>query len=103
MGYKIYWSKLAIGDLSDIGDHIAKDNPRAAVKVGQALIDHTQMLTGFPYIGTPFPRYGQGRAREILCLKYRIFYRIRAKEQTVEILRIWHGARDEPKAKDLRI
>ncbi|NDV63376.1 type II toxin-antitoxin system RelE/ParE family toxin [Puniceicoccales bacterium CK1056] len=103
MVYKIRWTRPAIADLGSIGDYIAKEDPQAAIKVGQALIDHVQILAGFPHIGTPFPRHGHGRAREILCLNYRIFYRIQAKQQEVEILRIWHGARDEPKGKDLHI
>lgn len=96
MAYKIYWSKPAINDLTEIGEFIAKDDPQAAFNVGQSLIDHVNVLENFPLIGTPFPRHGQDRIREILCLKYRIFYRVQTRTLSVEILRIWHGARDEP-------
>ena len=102
MGYKILWSKPAIDDLGEIGDYIAKNDPQAAMKVGRALLDHVMILETFPHVGTPFPRHGHGPIREILCLNYRIFYRIQTKGQVVEIVRIWHGCRDEPKGKDLQ-
>ena len=36
-------------------------------------------------------------AREILCHRYRIFYRVQEANRRVEILTVWHGSRKEPK------
>jgi plasmid stabilization system protein ParE len=34
--------------------------------------------------------------REIVFRSYRIFYDLDEKSLSVEILHVWHGARDEP-------
>ncbi|MBT5926737.1 MAG: type II toxin-antitoxin system RelE/ParE family toxin [Verrucomicrobia bacterium] len=34
--------------------------------------------------------------RQITCRPFRIFYRIQKEKETVEILHVWHGARQDP-------
>ncbi|HXJ92674.1 MAG TPA: type II toxin-antitoxin system RelE/ParE family toxin [Terriglobia bacterium] len=34
--------------------------------------------------------------REIVVRPYRIFYDVSEESKSVEILHVWHGARDEP-------
>jgi plasmid stabilization system protein ParE len=101
MGYKIVWVEPAIHDLKEIVEYIAEDNTEAALRIGHEVIDHVGILEGFPFIGSCFPRYSKSSVHEILCLKYRIFYRINEKAKVVEILRVWHTSRDEPKREDL--
>lgn len=96
MDFKVIWSDAAIADLDDIGTFIASDNPRAAVKVAQGIIDHTGLLAGFPFIGPSYPRGSNGSLREIFFYSYRIFYDVSEATQSVEILHVWHMSRDEP-------
>ena len=74
--------------------NIAKDNPAAAVRVGNALIDRVSILENFPLIGSVYPK--RARVRRLVSRPYIIFYRPRLEENCVDILRYWHGARGEP-------
>lgn len=96
MDYKIIWSDSAIADLRDICSYIASDNPEAAMRVGNGILDHAGILASFPFIGPPYPRGTRGTLREIVFRSYRIFYDVSETSRTVEILHVWHGARDEP-------
>jgi toxin ParE1/3/4 len=97
MDYKIIWSDEAIADLHGICSYIASDNPEAAERVGIGILDHVLILASFPYIGPPYPRGAGGPLREIVFRSYRIFYDVSEQGRRVEILHVWHGARDEPK------
>ena len=49
MGCKIIFSPAAIADLESAVRFIAKDNPEAAVRVGNTLIEHVSILENFPF------------------------------------------------------
>ncbi len=102
MDFKIIWTDSAIADLREIFLYISRDNPAAAEKVGQAILDHVKLLTSFPMIGPAYPRHSDSGRREIVCSNYRIFYKGSEKNKTVEILRVWHGARGEPPFPNLK-
>jgi toxin ParE1/3/4 len=94
MGCKIIFSPQAIADAEAVVRYIAKDNPEAAVRVGNALIDRVVILENFPRIGSLYPK--RPGVRKLVSRPYLIFYRLREKENAVDILRYWHGARREP-------
>jgi len=96
MDYQIIWSDAAISDLHDICFHIARDNPQAAERVGRGILNHARILASFPFIGPAYPRGTQGPLREIVFRPYRIFYDVSEQTRRVEILHVWHGAREEP-------
>jgi toxin ParE1/3/4 len=96
MDYKIIWSDEAIADLRSICSYIARDNPGAAERIGNGILDHVLILASFPYIGPPYPRGAKGPLREIVFRPYRIFYDVFEVDRRVDILHVWHGARDEP-------
>ncbi len=56
----------------------------------------TFILASFPFIGPTYPRGARGTLREIVFRSYRIFYDVSEESLSVEILHVWHGARDEP-------
>jgi toxin ParE1/3/4 len=96
MDYKVIWSDSSIEDLRDICNYIAEDEPAAAHRMGQDILDHVQILGSFPFIGPRYPRGSRGSLREIVVRSYRIFYDVSETSQSVEILHVRHGARDEP-------
>lgn len=96
MDFKVIWTEAAIEDLREICSYIAQDNPEAATAMGQRILAHVRILSAFPFIGPSYPRGVNGTLREIVFRSYRIFYDVREGSQTVEILHIWHGARQEP-------
>ena len=96
MDYKIIWSDEAIADLQSICTYIARDNPEAAERIGNGILNHVLILASFPHIGPPYPRGAKGPLREIVFRSYRIFYDVSEDPRRVDILHIWHGAREEP-------
>jgi toxin ParE1/3/4 len=97
MDFKIIWSDEAIADLNDICSYIARQDPEAALRMGNGIIDHVGILGQFPFIGPTYPRGTRGPLREIVFRSYRIFYDVSEQSHRVDILHVWHGARDEPR------
>lgn len=96
MDCEIVWTELAAADFEAIVTYVAEQNPAAAEKLGQAILAKTELLKTTPLIGAPYPRGSTGQNREIVSGKYRIFYRVHESARRVEILTIWHSARQEP-------
>ena len=96
MDFQVVWSDAAIADLHEICSYIAQDNPQAAGRIGRGILDHVQVLASFPFIGPLYPPGSRGSLHEIVFRSYRIFYDVSESPKKVEILHIWHGARDEP-------
>ena len=97
MEFKVVWSEAAIADLHEICSYIARDNPEAALRMGQGILAHVQILARFPLIGPTYPRGAQGPLRQIVFRSYRIFYDVFEESHRVDILHVRHGAREEPK------
>ena len=84
-------------DILAIIDRISDDNPRAAAAVYEAYEHSLTLLQRTPDMGRPYraadPRLAQVRVWPIHRFRqYLIFYR--QVGETVEVLHIWHGARD---------
>jgi toxin ParE1/3/4 len=94
MGCQIVFSPQAIADLESVVRFIAHDNPDAALRVGNTLIDKIAILENFPLVGAQYPK--RTGVRKLVSRPYIIFYRPRLEENRVEILRYWHGAQDKP-------
>lgn len=78
MGCKVIFSPHAIADLESAVRFIAKDNPDAAMRVGNALIDRVSILENFPLLGSLYPkRLG---VRRLVSRPYIIYYRPRLEE-----------------------
>jgi plasmid stabilization system protein ParE len=93
---QIIWTEPAVANLEAIVRHVAEDNPGAAEKLRLELLKTVEILAQFPFIGPAYQRDRSGRTREILCRRYRIFYRVQESANRVEILSVWHGSRQEP-------
>jgi toxin ParE1/3/4 len=96
MDFEVIWSDGAIADLHAICSYIAQRDPEAALRMGHGILAHVQILVRFPFIGPSYPRGAQGPLREIVFRSYRIFYDVSEKSGRVDILHVWHGAREEP-------
>lgn len=86
---QLRWTTEAADQLEAAVKHIQQDNPGAARKVAQAVIDRIERLVMFPGIGRPGEVKG---TRELVSPPYVVVYRY--TEEIVEILYIWHGAQD---------
>ena len=96
MDFEVTWVERSLCELEAIHDYIAADNPQAAAKVVRGIRAQVELLRTVPRMG---PRYRcrlLGDIRQTISGKYRIFYEVFESERRVEILLIWHAARQEP-------
>ncbi len=99
MTYTLFQRESARRDILNIVDHISDDNPAAAAAVFDAYEHSLELLKTTPDMGRPYhsanPRLSHIRACPIHRFRtYLIFYRHIG--EMVEVLHIWHGARDIP-------
>jgi len=92
----ILWSPEALADLIALRDFIARDKPAAAQRVVAGLLGHIEeFLPGNPAIGR-VGRVPGTRELVIPGTPYIVPYRLR--EGTIEVLRVYHGARRWPES-----
>lgn len=94
MGWKIIFAPQALEELGQIVRFIAQDDPAAAIRFGDYLLDRAESLTNFPELGTPYRK--RANVRRLLCKAYYIYYRVDRKDQAIEIMDYWHSARRDP-------
>ena len=85
-----------MSDLERIIAYVAPHNPVAAERLGNQLLDRAFSLRTFPERGRVVPEFLKLDLREIIFRSYRIIYRINLTNQSLEIVRFWHGARGFP-------
>ncbi len=90
---RLRWTTPATDDLYRIVRRIQKDNPIAAREVANKLYEGCGQLGEFPRLGRKGRIEG---TRELVfpALPYIVVYRV--QDESVEILRIYHGAQDWP-------
>ena len=95
--FELIWSESAIADLEAVCAFIAVDNPSAAERIGQTILEHVELLARFPFIGSAFPLGSRGPVRELVVRRtYRLFYSVDEFKREIDVLRVWHGARGQP-------
>lgn len=88
---KVRWLLRAVLDLECLQAHIAEDDPDVAYQVVESVLVSVLRLEEFPGSGRP------GRVpdtRELIVSSYIVAYRV--KEDSVQILRVLHAARQWP-------
>jgi plasmid stabilization system protein ParE len=96
MDFKVFLSDDALSDLELIVAYISPHNAAAAGQLGNQLLDKALSLGTFPERGRMVPEFRRPELREIVFRSYRIIYRINHEDQSLEIVRFWHGARGFP-------
>ena len=97
MDFKVFLSSDALSDLERIVAYIALDDVGAAKRMGNQLLDAAMSLTTFPERGRMVPEFLRPYLREIVFRSYRIIYRVNSADNSLEIVRFWHGARGFPR------
>lgn len=88
---RLVLSPLALSDLRETWQYIARDNPEAADRVLEALQNSMENLLASPSLGRPRPELEE-RLRSLASGRHLIFYLF--AEPEVRIVRVLHGARD---------
>jgi addiction module RelE/StbE family toxin len=96
MDYKVIWDDEALEELGQAVRYIAQHNPDAARKTGEMILQKAGTLGAFPQLGKVFRKLSRNDVREIPIPPYRIIYHVKDFERSVRILKVWHGARQEP-------
>jgi plasmid stabilization system protein ParE len=99
MDYQVIWDGEAIEELGQAVRYIAANNPAAARKIGEIILQKAGTLGTFPRLGKIYSKLNRDDVREIPVPPYRVFYHIKDAEHSVRILKVWHGARQEPDLK----
>jgi toxin ParE1/3/4 len=97
MAFQVVWTAPVSNSLEAIRTYIAQDNPKAADRVVDAIVQQADLLEAVPRLGPRYPCRSPGEIRQTISGKYRIFYEVFESEERVEILTVWHGARREPR------
>ena len=63
---QIIWSKLALADLDNIHDFIAKESPFYAEKTVEEFFIRVEVLAKYPDIGREVPEYVHKDIRELI-------------------------------------
>jgi len=87
--------------LSQAVHFIAQDNPTAAAQIGQAIIDKALLLGQFPRLGKIYRKMQRDDFRETPVPPYRVIYQIRDEQNRIDILSVWHTAREEPEIHEI--
>ncbi|MBW4686135.1 MAG: type II toxin-antitoxin system RelE/ParE family toxin [Komarekiella atlantica HA4396-MV6] len=96
MDYQVILSPKALGDLEIIIRYIAHDNPEAARKICQRLLEKTKELSQFPFKRQKVSEFDEPDIRQLILKPYRIIYRVEEDKKQVSIARFWHASRFSP-------
>ena len=94
---KVLWTAPALRELEAIGDYIARDNSSASARVVTRVFDRVDALADHPESGRP-GRIPGTRELVITGTPFIVPYRIR--DNRIEILSVFHGARRWPERFD---
>jgi toxin ParE1/3/4 len=86
---KIAWTLWSRTRLLEIVDFVAADDPAAAARLFERLVQRGESLATFPLRGRRVPEMPGSDLRELVDGGYRIVYRV--KGSTVEILTVFEG------------
>ncbi|MAD38961.1 MAG: type II toxin-antitoxin system mRNA interferase toxin, RelE/StbE family [Tistrella sp.] len=91
---KVRWTVAATQDRADIIEHLAADNPRAALRMDDLFNEAARRLSTFPHLGPPGKIPG---TRELLPhVSYRIVYEVDGATDTVRVIALLHTSRKWP-------
>lgn len=90
---RVKWLKRALDDLEAVEAYIAQENPVAAARVVVKIVRTTTLLQEQPGIG----RVGRvPGTKELLIPNTPFIVPYRVKDNTVQVLRVYHSSRKWP-------
>lgn len=94
---QVKWLRRALRNLDEEAAYIAQDSPRSAADFVEHMMQSARMLAVHPHMGRPGRVPG---TRELVVTRFPYILPYRVREQTVEILRVFHTARKWPQRFD---
>jgi len=93
---QVDWSQLALDDLRDIHDFIARDSLRYAQLTVEKITGAAARLAHFPQLGEFLPEFPALAYRQFAVGKYRLIYREDTEHNRIVVMGIIHASRDLP-------
>jgi addiction module RelE/StbE family toxin len=93
---RLVFTPRARRDLQEAFDFIAADDRAAALRQVDLVEAAAHRLRDLPLLGAPMPQ--GGRRLQVPRTPFRLIYRV--SDDEVVVLRVWHGARQWPPARD---
>ena len=94
MSRRLIISPQAEADLEEIGDHIAQDSPRQAIRIVSALREKCALISAQPFL-YPLSEETAAGFRRALVTPYGIWFQV-LDNGDIRVERIVHGSRDLP-------
>jgi plasmid stabilization system protein ParE len=95
VAFKVILTQAALADFESLMNWSGSHYPADSGKFGTALLNHVDLLSAFPLIGSPVR--GFPAVRRLIHSPVFIYYRVNEQKEAVEILHFWHTARRLPK------
>ena len=87
---RIEYSPESLRDLVRLREFIEQENPQAARRVANVIMEGIERLKIFPHMGLPVNRAPDPQViRDLYIGKYTIRYLV--SNESIYILRLWHG------------
>ncbi len=90
---ELIWGEVALSDLENIFDYIARDSHQYARHQVERIHQIAERLLLFPESGRHVPEFPHLPHREILVDNYRLIYRYAADSERIFIVTVMHGRR----------
>lgn len=90
---QIVWLNTALKNLDELAEYIAQENPQAARHVVEAIEAQVNVLATQSALGRPGRVLG---TRELVISNTHYLVPYRIKNNTVEVLRVFHTSRKPP-------
>ena len=90
---RLEWTRLALRDLGEAGEYIARDNPTAAERMAERVREAVEYLLDRPNLGRP-GRVSETRELVVSGTPFIVDYWVRGA--AVQVLRVLHHARKWP-------
>jgi plasmid stabilization system protein ParE len=103
MAYRIVVTPSAVRDLEEYADYVASDSLEESRKWLRGAWDTIFSLREQPFRFAVIEESAEvgEELRDVLHHSHRIVYRVLEDQQVVEVLRVWHGARQALSSGDL--
>lgn len=86
---KVRWTRESLIRLREVNSYISKDNPQAAEKFLDKIINLAESIKENPEKGRIVPEITISNIRELLYKNYRIVYIV--KKESIDILTVFEG------------
>ena len=93
MVMQIIWLKTALKNIDELAEYIAQENPQAARQVAEEIEAQVNLLATQPALGRSGRVLG---TRELVISNTHYLVPYRIKNNSVEILRVFHTSRRPP-------